>query len=50
MTVAEMKLERDLEYFRTKSAELDERENQIQQIKAVFDHREQMLDDIYHEP
>jgi hypothetical protein len=33
MTAAEMKLERDLEYFRTKSAELDERENQIQRIK-----------------
>lgn len=47
MTAAEMKLQRDLEYFRMKSAELDERENQIQQIKAVFGHREQVLDDTF---
>jgi hypothetical protein len=33
MTAAEMKLERDLEYFRMKSAELEERDTQIQRIR-----------------
>lgn len=47
MTVAEMSLERDLEFYRRKAAERDERENQINQIKSVFDEREQRLDDTY---
>lgn len=47
MTAAEMKLERDLEYFRMKSAELDERDSQIRQIIAVFNEREQRLEDTF---
>ena len=33
MTAVEMKLQMDLEYFRMKSAVLDERDKQIQRIK-----------------
>lgn len=47
MTVAEMSLEHNLEFYRRKAAERDEQESQIRQIKAMFDEREQRLDDTY---
>lgn len=46
-TAVEMKLQRDIEYSRMQAAELEERENQIRQIKAMFDEREQRHEDTY---
>ena len=47
MTAPEMNLEQAIQISRLQAEELETKENQIQQIKAVFDEREQRHEDTY---
>lgn len=47
MTVADARIEHERQMYRLNAQELEIKENQIQQIKAVFDEREQRHEDTY---
>jgi len=47
MTVADARIEHERQMYRLNAQELEMKENQIQQIKAVFDEREQRHEDTY---
>lgn len=47
MTAAEMKLENAMEMCQLQANELEVKDSQLNQIMAMFEEREQVLEDIY---